>query len=78
MRTLNKKHWPLELQIRLLDNTPTWSQWYEPVTLLDEPTEWCKQFLPKGSWYCFSSVAGWKTFAFKEVSDLTAFKLKWK
>jgi hypothetical protein len=77
MRILNKKHWPPALQVRLLDDEPQYTHWHEP-TYLDERVEWCKQNLPSDSWYCFSSVAGWKTFAFKEISDLVVFTLKWK
>ena len=76
MRVLNKKHWPVN--IRVLDTEPSNPYGYLIQGIYaDDRVTWCTDNLPKGQWYAYAEH-GWKTFAFKEKEDLTAFKLRWK
>lgn len=77
MRVLNKKHWPLQVCVTN-DTTDqsTWSSAYTPAET-DERAIWCAQNLPKDCWFVFRENIR-LTFAFKDRSDLTAFKLRWQ
>jgi hypothetical protein len=77
MRILNRKHWPL--QVRVTNDTAdqsTWADAYTPVEK-DKRALWCSENLPKDCWFAFRENVH-LTFAFKDKSDLTAFKLRWE
>ncbi len=77
MRVLNKKIWPSALQLHLIDNKPSFPSTYVNE-YVDERTTWCKENLPKNSWFAYeNNWTGKKTFAFIDENDVLMFKLRY-